>query len=348
MSDVQFSNQDSPVQNPDQNNINRLYRDSLQENKDILLAEYLFWIFIASLFLIKPIINIIFNITRFGNPEALLFAVVDTIPELLLSSGIMLLPFLFSRIFGLSPFQLIIRSISKDYSHVGELRAGDDIIINAPIMPRAQITASPESIKEAIEGKAILDTLRSYDPRDLMAFYAERSSAIANKIYNRAGVYLFVGVIVAFVGLAVFYFRTRYLPDIPADPKWSDYVAHAIVLLPGFGVLFFIEFVALFFLRQYRSAMDEFRYFDAVSRAREENFVILKMFVENRTTIVPTSDVIRSMNIYSSAGKIAAGETTDILEARKRQIDELEFLKKVVSLMVSGKGEVSASKKARR
>ncbi len=53
-------------------------------------------------------------------------------------------------------------------------------------------------------------------------------------------------------------------------PTAPDYVERALVLLPGFGILFFIEFVAFFFLRQYRSALDEFRYYDAIRRNREE------------------------------------------------------------------------------
>jgi hypothetical protein len=84
-----------------------------------------------------------------------------------------------------------------------------------------------------------------------------------------------------------------------------------------------------------------------VSRAREENFVILKMFAENGT-IVPTSDVIKSMNIYSPTGKLAAGETTDILEVRKQQIDELEFLEEIVSLMASDKSNKETKRVRRR
>jgi hypothetical protein len=45
--------------------------------------------------------------------------------------------------------------------------------------------------------------------------------------------------------------------------------------LPRFGILFFIETIAFFFLRQYRTAMDEYRYFEAIKRKREENFVLL-------------------------------------------------------------------------
>jgi hypothetical protein len=42
-----------------------------------------------------------------------------------------------------------------------------------------------------------------------------------------------------------------------------------------FGVLFFIEFVAFFFLRQYRATMDEFRYYETAQRNREDNLMIL-------------------------------------------------------------------------
>jgi hypothetical protein len=98
-------------------------------------------------------------------------------------------------------------------------------------------------------------------------------------------------------------------------------------LIPGIGILFFIEFVALFFLRQYRAAMDDFRYYDAVRRHREESLVILNMFAEN-DTVMPTADVLKNMSIYSSAGKLGKDETTEILETRKLQRDEMVFLKK--------------------
>ena len=93
--------------------------------------------------------------------------------------------------------------------------------------------------------------------------------------------------------------------------------------------MFFIEFIAFFFLRQYRAAMDEFRYFDAVRRSREENLVILKMFAEN-SEIVSTKDVLSAMKIYSQAGRLQKDETTDILESRKMQKDEIVVFEKLV------------------
>jgi uncharacterized membrane protein len=90
---------------------------------------------------------------------------------------------------------------------------------------------------------------------------------LTKKIYTGAGVYLIVGVIVAFTGLLFFYMRNR---DLPIE---HDYLDRFLSLLPGFGILFFIELVAFFFLRQCRAAMDEFRYFDAILRSRKDSLL---------------------------------------------------------------------------
>jgi hypothetical protein len=78
--------------------------------------------------------------------------------------------------------------------------------------------------------------------------------------------------------------------------------------------------------------MDDFRYYDGMRRHREENLVILAMFAENRD-IVPTSEVIKAMNIYSGGQRLAQGETTEILETRRLQRDELVIFEKFVEAL---------------
>jgi hypothetical protein len=221
-------------------------------------------------------------------------------------------PFLFLRIFGALPLSLLqsrLRSADQSSPFRVDASGGDSVSIGT-------ITLSdPASTAGAIETSVSLEMLRRLNPRDLLAFYAERTSDLTQKIYARAGVYLLVGVVISFFGLAFFYVRSR---DVPTS---GDYLDRFLALLPGFGILFFIEFVAFFFLRQYRSAMDEFRYFDAVRRNREENLVILKMFEENKS-IVSTKEVLSAMSIYSVPGKLSKDETTDILESKKMYTDE--------------------------
>jgi hypothetical protein len=192
-------------------------------------------------------------------------------------------------------------------------------------------------ISATAASRRILD-ITAADPRALMAIYAESTSELTQKIYSRAGVYLLVGVLIAFVGLGFFWARSR---EVLAG---ANYVEHFLNLMPGFGILFFIEFVAFFFLRQYRSAMDEFRYFDAIRRSREESLIILKMFAENPNP-VSTRDVLVSMNVYSSAGKLGKDETTEILETRRMQKDEAIVFEKLVDALSAFKDAMRGEEK---
>jgi hypothetical protein len=175
------------------------------------------------------------------------------------------------------------------------------------------------------------------DPRELLYRFARESGELAQRIYTRAGVYLIVGVFIAIGGLGFFYFRT------PSVSEQQTVVERALSLLPGFGILFFIEFVALFFLRQHRAAMDDFRYYDAVRRRREENLVILQMFAENNM-IAATTDVIKAMTIYSGPEKLIEGETTEMLEARRLQRDELVIFEKLIEALSAAKETVREPK----
>jgi hypothetical protein len=176
------------------------------------------------------------------------------------------------------------------------------------------------------------------DPRELLFRFAQESGALAQRVYTRAGVHLLVGVFIAMGGLGFFYLRSI---NLPLD---KGLVELALALLPGFGILFFIEFVALFFLRQHRASMDDFRYYDAVRRHREENLVILTMFAENKT-VATTTDVIKAMKVYSGAERLAQGETTEILETRRLQRDDIVIFEKLVEAFGAIKEAANEPKK---
>lgn len=235
---------------------------------------------------------------------------------------IILLPVLFLQIFGELPFALLRRRILNT-NRSGPLHVdagGGNVTIGAISL------SDPVLVAQAIETGFSIAGVRRLDPRDLLALYAERTSALIKQIYARAGVYLLVGVVISFIGLAFFYVRSK------DSPNTTDYADRILSLIPGFGILFFIEFIAFFFLRQYRSAMDEFRYFDTIRRSREESLVILKMFAENSSP-VSTKDVLDAMNIYSQAGRLGEHETTDILESRRLQKDEVAIFEKILDVI---------------
>jgi hypothetical protein len=193
----------------------------------------------------------------------------------------------------------------------------------------------------------------------LMRVYAERSDHIAHGLYRRAGVYLMLGVMIAFSGLFFFYVQTNALQEQElkkleiekargssgAGEKQS---AGAVLLItvaalaPRFGILFFIEFIAFFFLRQYRGAMDEFRYFEGVKRSREEMRAVLVLAAQPAAGI-DIGKLIESGRFFSTSGKLAAGETTELIETRKLSRDELVLFEQIIAAISAGKG-LSASK----
>lgn len=185
------------------------------------------------------------------------------------------------------------------------------------------------------------------DPRSLMASYCATAARMAERIYHRSGVYLWGGLIIAGFGLLVFFQRSRELQVIPPGSGAGDYVRYLVSLTPSVGILFFIELVAFYFLRQHRSSMDEYRYFDLIRRTREENLVILNMFREN-THETSTKDVLSAMNVYSHSSKLGKDETTEILEARRLQKDEMAIFEKLVDAVSKFKETVSFKKESER
>jgi hypothetical protein len=157
----------------------------------------------------------------------------------------------------------------------------------------------------------------------LLASNVATSRRIANNIYTRAGVYLLIGVLIAFSGLAFFYTQTARLTTQEGG------FGLLMTIAPRFGILFFIELVAFFFLKQYRSAMDEFRYYEAIKRNREETLALIRLATE-RSEAFPIFDLVKYSQYYSTAGKLAPGESTELLETKKMNKDEAEIFEKII------------------
>lgn len=166
----------------------------------------------------------------------------------------------------------------------------------------------------------------------LLASYSYESDKLAKNIYSRSGVYLLVGVLVAFSGLIFFYLQTTV---IKGELGLSELIA---ALGPRFGILFFIEFIAFFFLKQYRSAMDEFRYYEAIKRNREENFALIKYANEKKSDL-DIFKLVSESKFYSGAGRLSKGETTEIIESKKLDKDELAVFEKIIDALALKKGK---------
>lgn len=99
-----------------------------------------------------------------------------------------------------------------------------------------------------------------------------------------------------------------------------DIIVHYV---RNFGILVFVELLAFFFLRQYRAAMDDFRYFEAIERRRCELDVLLRLMAAKGE--IDIGRLLDANMFFSTAGKLSKGETTEWLEGRRLSKDELDL-----------------------
>lgn len=292
----------------------RLYEYSIIHRLFFLFSSYrIFEVF--AWWILFFIITMDFNIAVYGGMQ-LSRAYLIFRDRLMYGGFVIFFPILFKLIFGALPFEFI-RMTWRDSGFIKTM-------INNPSHPGKREIHNQSHIKNT-------DERTSIDFLLLLSNYAADSRRISEGIYGRAGVYLMLGVLVAFSGLAFFYTQTIQQPLI-SDKGTSDLMS----LVPKVGILFFIELVAFFFLRQYRGAMDEFRYYEAVKRNREETLALICMISEEGKI----SDPIKLIEIgafFSKAGILDKQQSTEILESRKLEKSEIEVLERIVDIFSRNK-----------
>lgn len=182
-----------------------------------------------------------------GRGEPLSFIIYDRYTTFLLALLVGIFPFIFVLIFSALPIESLRHRLARRGLEVRpeERKAADDI-------REGESGVLPE------EANSI--DLSAATATRLFASYAASSSRLSQKLYGRAGVYLLVGVLVAFSGLAFFYSQTLapfYNPVQGADNEsrapgevivsWAQFGMSVAQLAPKFGILFLLNLLLSFF-----------------------------------------------------------------------------------------------------
>ena len=218
--------------------------------------------------------------------------------------GVILLPIIFQLIFGRMPLEILRVKLSFGRANDGE-RDSNEILPEKPALDQH-----------------VLESL------------AVKSERIARSIYSRAGVYLIIGVAIAFMGLLFFYSQTaNFFQDASGMKSFEEKL---FSFLPRFGILFFIELLAFFFLRQYRSAMDEYRYYEAVQRNREELFALFVIY-KNQGKELDMDGLLRRGLFFSKGVAVSSSQSSGIVDVAKLDKEEMQLLTKVIELIGKGR-----------
>jgi hypothetical protein len=114
-------------------------------------------------------------------------------------------------------------------------------------------------------------------------------------------------------------------------------------------MLIFIQVLAGFFLRQYRTSMEDFRYYESVLRHREAQHLsyILRRQLNDKKSLQSFADEILK---DPKVGLLTKGQTTTILEAQRTAENEIAtFYERVADVIfkkaASGKDDKKSDKK---
>ena len=212
--------------------------------------------------------------------------------------------------------------VDEEAAEPDELQALDQIEIDETASLE-EAPPSEETGDATSEAAIVVDiALRRLDE----AVY--RSRAAKNTALRRANVQLFAGALIGLLGLVAFFalesaFSESDMPELKG--VWQMAAWRFLETLPRITVLVFIELMAGFFLRQYRIAMEEYRYFEKSFREQE----LLRVSYLIRRDHSERSELLKLSHLLvesRSSGVLQEGETTQILEVQKMASNEFQGL----------------------
>lgn len=282
------------------------FRNEIVRKKNFFLNEifeiYL-WCFIAIVINIPTIYK---STKHYISFEAIIFSYYN---QILVGITLALFPILFKLIFGKLPFAYI-RNLREKTFESKNIQINDNSNGNS-------------NIKVVISQNEIVT---EYEDDSYFFKCIKESKTISEKVYTRAGAYLLIGCLIAFLGVALF-----YSPIFPASTA-KEITLKLLDYLPRFGALFFIEFIAFFFLKQYKIMLEEYRYYEAIKRKRQDNFNLLEIIDKNKDSPEILKIILEKYSNEHSL-KLLNGETTEMIETHKIINQDLDLVSKISDLI---------------
>jgi hypothetical protein len=232
--------------------------------------------------------------------------------------------------FGIFPIVYFLVFSQLPIESLREKRRKAQYVKHIKTMEEIEALSEGDNLSETDEAE-LEKIIKNIDSKLLMEQHSEASKSLSEKIYNRSGVYLLIGVLIAFMGMIFFYTQTIFLKEV------VNINTLLFLMLPKSGVLIFIELIAFFFLKQYRASMEEFRYYEEIKRIREDNLAIVLLANELKADKVDFKTIVEKCNFGKRVGILSKGETTEHIESKKLEKDELELLDKIIGIINKSK-----------
>lgn len=283
------------------------------------VLEIMIWIGLAFSIFYRSYLHSIYEL-RALNPNAYTVSlrkiIFDNYYTFIVSVLVALFPILTKLIFEEFPLRLI-RNVLKKRREKIILKSGKAVSVKD-----LEATGANDTREEK------KDTLDEFE-ESVLRNQIREATEIAERIYTRSGVYLLVGCLIAFVGVFIFYspfFSQSNLGSLEPLDRLIDF-------FPRIAALFFVEFVAFFFLKQYRIMMEEYRYYEAIKRKKQNNYLIVDLIEKHRNDPDLLKSILANCSFSENGRKLNKEESTEILETQKIAKDEFNVIEKVLNLV---------------
>ena len=180
------------------------------------------------------------------------------------------------------------------------------------------------SIEISLVNKKNIDDLKASKIEKQLNENITESKNNADRLLSRSNTCLVVGCIISILGVFVF-----YLLNLGTEYNSLEISQQLFTLLPRFGILFFIEYVAFFFLKQYRILMEEYRYYEAIKRDRQ-NLLSIYYLVDKYKD---EKEILELMNNYidKHSAEIPKYSGDNRVKMEKSLNEDMDLISKITS-----------------
>lgn len=233
----------------------------------------------------------------------------DNYSRLIYIALFLLIPFIFYLLFSKAPFTYLrdrLINKPKDYDFISASLSGPELNVKV---------------------------------QALILHCIQESKANTERLFSQSRTYLLLGCVIAISGVCVFFFLNdpdsvkdlyEYLLGNNNNPL-NILIIKLLENLPRFGVLFFIEYIAFFFLKQYRILMEEYRYYESIKRERQDLLVAYLSIKELEDKKEALDQFLNYMDKHSAVVPQITG--THKLKTEKMVYEDLDLLAKIIPLI---------------
>jgi hypothetical protein len=176
------------------------------------------------------------------------------------------------------------------------------------LYPKSEIAAKTPS-KEEFSPSVSEQRLTA---RQVFTHEVKHAEFRAETLFKRSTYLLTGGVLMAFVGVVVFY------ATLPEPARDETHTAYLIRTFRSAGMLIFLEAIAWFLLRQYRNLIEDFKSFHRIYMKRA-NYLAAITVLDKEAVRSEDLLLVTALLGEDLSGKLASGETTESLENMKNE-----------------------------